>query len=109
MESSGAVFRAYLCKCITVLGYNPCLDDPNVWLKAQLTDGREYYSYIYCYVDNITVIHADAVPILNRIDMYIELKVDSVGNPGIYLGVKLRKVTTDNDKSAWGISHSKYI
>ena len=58
---------------MTTLGYKPYLADPDVWLKAQITDGREYYYYILCYVDDIMVIHADAVPILNRIDMQMKL------------------------------------
>ena len=47
---------------MTALGYTPCLANPDIWLKAQITDGIEYYSYILCYVDDIMVIHADAVP-----------------------------------------------
>ena len=77
---------------MTVLGYTPCLADPDVWLKAQITDSIEYYSYILCYVGDIMVIHADALPVFNRIDMYMKLKVGSVGDPDIYLGAKLGKV-----------------
>ena len=95
LKSSGATVRTHLCECMTALGYKPCLADPDVWLKTQITDGIEYYLYILCYVENIMVIHADAVPVLNRIDMYMKLKVGSVGDPAIYLGAKLRKVTMD--------------
>jgi hypothetical protein len=96
---------------MTVLGYIPCLAIPGVWLKTQVRDGREYYSYILCYIDAMLVIHADAVPILNRIDMYMKLKVGSVGDPDIYLGDKLRKVAMDNGNSPWGsalLSMSKW-
>ena len=48
---------------MTALGYKPCLAVPEVWLKAHITDGIEYYSYIVCYVDDIMVVHADAVPV----------------------------------------------
>ena len=44
LKSSGAAFRAHLYKCMTVLGYKPCLVDPDMWLKAQIIDSREYYS-----------------------------------------------------------------
>ena len=50
------------------------------------------------------VIHADAIPILNRIDMYMKLKADLVGDPDLYLDAKLRKVTTENGNKAWRIS-----
>ena len=40
--------------------------------------------------------------------MYMKLKVGSVGDPAVYLGAKLRKVTLDNDNNACGISVSKY-
>ena len=54
---------------MTTLGHKPCLADVHVWYTTQITDGREYYSYILGDVDNIMVIHADAIPILNRIDV----------------------------------------
>jgi hypothetical protein len=43
----------------------------------------------------------DPKTILDRIDKYFPLKEESIGEPDIYLGVKLRKktgddVTTDN-------------
>jgi hypothetical protein len=37
------------------------------------------------------------------------LKPGSIGDPDIYLGGKLRKVTLPNGVEAWGISPSKYI
>ena len=49
LKSSGAAFRAHLCKCMHSLGYKSCLADPDLWLKAQVDDyGNEYYSYILC-------------------------------------------------------------
>ena len=29
LKSSGAAVRAHLCECMTALGYNPCLADPD--------------------------------------------------------------------------------
>ena len=55
------------------------------------------------------VVHADAISILNRIDMYMKLKVGSVGDPDIYMGAKLMKVTMDDGNKAWGVSPSKYV
>ena len=109
LKSSGAAICAHLCECMAALGYTPCLDDPDLWLKAQHRDGIDYYSYILCYVDDIMVIHHDARPILDRIDKFMKLNEISVGDPDIYLGAKLKKVQMDNDVWYWSISPSKYI
>ena len=45
-----------------------------------------------CYMDDIMVIYADTIPMLNRINMYMKLKVDSVGDPDLYLSAKLGKL-----------------
>jgi hypothetical protein len=37
------------------------------------------------------------------------LKEGSVGDPDIYLGAKLRKVTLENGVEAWSMSPSKYV
>ena len=92
LKSSGAAFRAHLCESMAALGYNPCLADPDLWIKAQNQDGIDYYSYILCYVDDIMVIHHDARPILDSIDKFMKLEDISVGDPDIYLGAKLKKL-----------------
>ena len=109
LKSSGSAFRAHLCECIAALGYKPCLEDPDLWLKSQNQDGIDYYSYILCYVDDIMVIHHDARPILDRIDNSLKLKESSVDEPDIYLGAKLKKVQMENDFCCWSISPSKYV
>ena len=94
---------------MAVLGYKPCLADPNLWLKSQIQDGIDCYSYILCYVDEIMLIHHDARSILDRIDKFMNLKEISVGDPDIYLGANLKKVQMDNDVWCWSISPSKYV
>ena len=93
------------------LGYTPCLADPDVWFKAKVRpdDGVSYYSYILCYVDDILVIHHDARPIIDRIDKFMKLKEASVGDPGIYLGTKLKKVQTSNNVGCQSLIPSKYF
>ena len=61
LKYASADFRAHLCICMRGLDYLPCLDDPNLWYKADVRpdDGFEYYYYILCYVDDILVIHHD--------------------------------------------------
>ena len=92
------------------LGYKPCLVDPDLWLKASVKpDGTEYYSYILNYVDDIMVIDHDPMPILEDINRFMLLKPDSVGDPDIYLGAKLKLVQLENNVWCWTLSPSKYI
>jgi len=37
------------------------------------------------------------------------MKAGSIGDPDIYLGLKLCKVTLDNGVTAWALSLSKYV
>ena len=98
LKSSGAAFRNNLARCMASLDYKSCLADPDLWYRAQVDErGREYYSYILCYVDDTLVIHHDAMPVLSMIDRFMKLKSDSVGDPSVYLGAKLKRVQLDND------------
>ena len=56
----------------------------------------EYYSYILYYVDDIMVIYHDSLSILKKIDKYFTFKPLSIGEPDIYLGAKLIKMTITN-------------
>ena len=110
MKSSGAEFRKHLGECMQGMGYKPCLADPDLWFKSVVTkESKEYYSYILNYVDDIMVIHHDAMPILKEINKFMLLKPDSVGDPDIYLGAKLKQVQLENDVWCWTLSPSKYI
>ena len=106
LKSAGAAFRTRLCICMKGLGYTPCLDDPDLWYKAEVRpdDGFEYYSYILCYVDDILVIHHDSLSILKRIDSYFQLKPASIGDPYIYLGAKVTKMNLANGTWRWTLS-----
>ena len=110
LKSSGATFRKHLGDCMRILGYTPCLADPDIWLKAEARgDGFEYYSYILNYVDDIMVIHEKPRPILDKIDKYMKLKPYSVGTPDTYVGAKLKKAQLESDVWCWTMSPSKYV
>ena len=76
-------------------------------------EGKRYYSYILCYVDDILVIDHDAMTVLGEINRFLPLKPDSVGDPSIYLGAKLSTVEMSDDDgrpvTAWAMSLSKYV
>ena len=62
-----------------------------------MKDGTQYYSYILCYMDNIIVVYENAMPILQRINAFMKLKPDSIWDPDIYLGAKLKSVELGNN------------
>jgi hypothetical protein len=93
------------------LGYKPCKADRDLWYKAETRpdDGTEYYAYILLYVDDCLCVHHDPTKALKELDKYFMMKPDSIGDPDIYLGAKLRPVTLHNGVVAWGKSPSKYV
>ena len=111
LRSAGAAFRNHLADCMRMLDYKPCLDDPDVWMKAETrpADNFRYYSYVLLYVDDALAIHHDAEQTLRRIDKYFPMKPKSIGDPDIYLGAKMRQVTLPNGVIAWAMSPSKHV
>jgi hypothetical protein len=110
LKSAGASFRNHLADCMRHLGFTPCLADPDLWLKAaEKPDGSAYYAYVLLYVDDVMVIHHDAMSVLARIDKYFKLKPDSIGDPTMYLGATLKKMRLENGIQAWANSPEKYV
>ena len=110
LKSSGAAFRSHLADCMTTLEYTPCRADNDLWMKRETNaEGLSYYSYILCYVDDIMVVHHDALPVLMKVDKYFKLKPSSIGDPDMYLGAKLKLHTNGNGTEAWTLSSSKYV
>ena len=91
LKSAGAAFRAHLASFMRQMGYSSCKADPDLWMKEELRpdDNFKYYSYILVYVDDILVVHHDAMSVLERLNDYLPLKPSSVGDPDIYLGARL--------------------
>jgi hypothetical protein len=95
LKSAGAAFRAHLASFMRLMGYTSCKADPDLWMKEELRpdDNFKYYSYILVYVDDILVVHHDAMSVLARINDYLPLKPSSVGDPDIYLGANTPNTT----------------
>ena len=78
LKSAGALFRNHLADCMRHLGFTPCLADPDLWLKAaEKPDGLAYYAYVLLYVDDVMVIHHDAMSVLARIDKYFRVHLQN--------------------------------
>ena len=93
------------------LGYQSCLADQDLWWKPEIrpSNGHKYYSYILLYVNDVLCIHHDGKSTLENLDRYFQLKESSIGDPDLYLGAKLCKVTLPNGVQTWSTSPSKCI
>ena len=110
LKSSGAAFHAHLAECMRSMGYTSCRGDNDLWMKPEIDpDGYKYYSYIICYVDDVLVVHHDAMTTTMKIDKYFKLKPSSIGDPDIYLGAKLEYNRAENGVWCWTLSPSKYV
>jgi hypothetical protein len=111
LKSAGAAFHAHLADCMQHLGYTSCPANLDLWYKEVKlpVTGVLYYSYILIYVDDILCIHYEAMPVLDKLDKYFTLKPSSVGNPSMYLGVKLKLTQMSNGVYVWGMSPAKYV
>ena len=110
LKSSGAAFRAHLADCMRHMGYKSHMADPDLWMREELDlDGDKYYAYILCYVDDVLVIHHDAMAQLDKIDKYFKLKSGSMWDPEMYLGAELKEHETENGVWCWTMSPSKYV
>ncbi len=62
-----------------------------------------------CFMHDVMVIHHDSLSILAWLDKYFKLKPSSVGDPTMYLGATVKKMTLDNRVLAWASSPAKYV
>ena len=106
LKSAGASFRNHLAECMRNLGYSSCLADPDLWFKEETrpSDGVKYYAYFLLYVDDCLAIHHAADTALHELDHFFKMKSGSIGDPNMYLGAKLRKVTFENGVESWATS-----
>ena len=62
--------------------------------EAVTAEGAEYWEYILLYTDDVLVISDTGEKTLrDGIGKYFQLKEESIGEPKIYLGRHMRKVT----------------
>ena len=93
-----------------MLGYSPCLADPDLWMREAVhSDGSEYYEYVLLYVDDALCISEYPREALLQIDKYFPMKDGSIGPPDLYLGGKIKKVQLPNGVAAWSLSMSQYV
>jgi hypothetical protein len=68
--------------------------DPDVWIRIAAT----HYDMVLVYVDEILVFAKEPKVTMDELGKIYELKPESVQEPDIYLGAKMKKVQLLNDK-----------
>ena len=110
LKSSGAAFRSKLANVIYDMGFRPSLADPDVWMKpATKENGKRYYEYILCYVDDVLAISDNPELIIDDLKKVFKLKGDKAEVPDMYLGASLNKVDTPTGGKCWSMSPDKYV
>ena len=110
LKSARYCYTHHMRDCMRTLGWNSCLADQDVWMKADTKpDGTEYYAYLLWYVDDALCIHHDAEKVLRQIDRLFKMKPGSIGDPKFYLGAKLKPMRLNNGVICWSFSSSKYV
>jgi len=73
--------------------------DHDVWIRKGInSEGNDYYEYLLLYTDDCLCISENVKQVvLLELNKYFKLKPSSIGPPNIYLGVKVSKVTLEND------------
>ena len=109
-KCAGRDFRNHLRACMELLNYQPCLADPDLWMRDGIrNDGKEYYEYVLLYVDDCLVIGENAKSQIAEIDKYFPMKPSSIGPPTIYLGAKIGTTVLDNGIKSFYFSMNQYI
>ena len=114
LKSSGARFRDHMAATLREAGYDSCLADPDVWMRANTRpDGFKYWEYVLCYVDDVLVISHEPQKVMDTLSRTYTLKEGTVKEPDQYLGAEVRKIqiadSDDPTKTRWGMSSDLYI
>ena len=108
LKSSGAAIRAHLAETLHDISFHPTRANPDVWRQlAKKADGKEYYEYILCNVDDLLAISEDATKVLQGIQTVFKFKDDKIVQPEVYLGAQLNTMTADGF-DGWTMSSQKY-
>ena len=110
-KAAGRDFWHHLRSCMEHLNFESSKADPDVWYReSKRKDGTPYYEYVLLYTDDCLVISDNAEAILRKeIGKSFMLKEKSIGDPGQYLGGKLRKVQLENGVDCWAFSSTQYV
>ncbi len=114
LKSLGARWHDHLANTLHTMGYQSCLADPDVWMKARVKpSGEEYWEYVLAYVDDILVISHEPRKVMDKLQAAYQLKNNSVAKPTQYLGADVMEHTIegseDPHKPRWAMSSDTYV
>ena len=53
LKSSGAAWHDHFAQTLHDLGFKTSYADPDVWMRPAIHHGKQYYEYIFVYVDDL--------------------------------------------------------
>ncbi len=112
LKSAGYSWRTFCARILRdELHFIPCRADMDVWRRAaRKANGTRHYEYIFVYTDDISSISEYRKRILNDMNKYFLLKVDSIKEPSRYLGASISKHLMEGDSHyTWAIGSKKYL
>jgi hypothetical protein len=110
LKSSGAAYRNHLASYIRLFDFRSCLADPDVWYPIAKKDNEEeFYEYLLVYTDDLLAVATNPKAILDNVNLFFHLKLESVGHPNIYLGLKVSKAKLANGIECWCNSSCQYV
>ena len=96
-------FWHHLRSCMAHLCFESSKSDPDTQMRQSVCKyGKNaYHEYVLLYVDDCLVISDRAESVIrNEIGKYFCLKEESIGDPGQYLGGKMRELVLENGMKA---------
>ena len=115
LKSAGNAWREHFSTFIrTDLGYDPTTADPDVYRKPEVdANGKEYYSYLIIYVDDVLCVHHHPKMIMDQIGQTFRLKNGFDEQPKTYLGTDVRNWTYERDNGTegkcWALGSQGYV
>lgn len=72
LKSARASFQSFLAERLDAMGFHSTTANPDVWLRAAVKpDGKQYYKYMRCYVDDLLAISHKAEQVINKVKVTV--------------------------------------
>jgi hypothetical protein len=101
LHSSGLRWHECFSACLQDMGFFPCKDEPDIWMKCV----DDHYEYIATYVDNLAISSKDPKAITDTLMNRYNFKLKGTGEIECHLGMSFRR----NDRNELCISPQWYI
>jgi hypothetical protein len=101
LKSSGARWHANFANTLYLMGFNPSIYDPDVWMRK--CDDNKGYDYISMYVDDFLITAKDPDVYMNYLQTIYTIKNPTI--PDYYLGANY----VGNVKTNWFITARTYV